>query len=69
MLEFRRIEDRGLGLVAVFREDEGYEVAPNRESLELRNSNLKAHAQDTSVEEKALAELIKQSCEVESVSS
>jgi hypothetical protein len=62
MIEFLRIEDRGFGLVAVFKrpfDDEPFCL--NQSSLESRIANIKAgkanHSCDASVEEIALAEL------------
>lgn len=71
MIEFLRIEDRGLGLVAVFDRgyagfmftDAGYRYHSDRtfclneENLRLRITNLERDGLDASVERVALAEL------------
>lgn len=78
MIEFLRIEDRGLGLVAVF--DYGYHqfginqygkpheydtFCLNEESLRLRIANLARDGRDTSVERIALTELTQRTTQPE----
>jgi len=56
VITFKRIEDRGAGLAAVFS-SWGREIVLNEASLRIRIANLKAIDQDVSVEEMALARI------------
>jgi hypothetical protein len=59
MLTIRAIEDRGMGLVAVFDDSLEGRFALNEENLKTRITNLNSIGLDTSVENAALAEMVR----------